>query len=157
MHRHSSLILFFLVAITLLSCATPPPPPDPELEKHPPFTVIDQGTQSGLTLAKHLVITSAEDWQELWHVHSNKPVPKIDFTKEMVIAVFLGEYPTGGYQVEVHSLEKTTTALQVVLTIHSPAADAARSMALSQPFVMIKTARISLPVQFSLYQKQVIN
>lgn len=155
MQQHLFGILFTLFVISLSSCASTPPPPDPALEKHPPFTVIDQGSHSGLTLAKHLVIYSADDWQELWQVHTNKPLPKIDFSKDMVIAVFLGEYPTGGYIVGIHELEKSATALQVSLNIQSPTPGSVLTMELSQPFVIIKTGRNTLPINFTLYQNQV--
>lgn len=133
--------------LVLVACSVPPMP-DPLLEKFPPFSVIDQGTHSGMTLSKQLVITHAADWQELWRIHSNKPQPQIDFTTDMVIAVFLGERPTGGYQVAVQSLEKTGKHLLVKLHIDALAHGAITTMALTQPYVIIKTARSPLPVNF---------
>jgi hypothetical protein len=79
------------------------------------------------------------------------PLPPIDFSKEMIIAVFLGEQPTGGHRITIHDLEKTPARLQVNVQIDAADKDAVVTMALTQPFIIIKTARTTLPVEFGLY------
>jgi len=140
----------------LLSSACGSPPPDPQAELHPAYTILDQGARSGLTLSKQLVIGNAAQWQELWGVHQSnhrpaRPLPPIDFSKEMIIAIFLGEQPTGGHQITIHDLQKTPARLQVNVSIDAPDKDAVVTMALTQPFIIIKTARTTLPVEFGVY------
>ncbi len=148
--------LLMLTWFGLQTSACSSPPPDPQLELHPAYTIVDQGTQSGLTLTKQLLIGNAADWQELWGVHQSnrrppRLLPPIDFSKDMLIAVFLGEQPTGGHRVTIHDLVKTPTHLQVNIKIAAPDKDAMVTMALTQPYVIIKTLRTNLPVQFELY------
>ncbi|MBI3560992.1 MAG: protease complex subunit PrcB family protein [Gammaproteobacteria bacterium] len=145
------LISILLIGLIATACTTPPPPP--ESETQPSFTVIDQGVRSGLTIPKHLVINTNQDWQELWNVHQSfrrrtPPAPPIDFTKEMIIAVFAGERPTGGHSVKVQSLQITPSWLLVNLHMDTPPQDTITTMQLTQPYVIIKTAKTPLRVEF---------
>lgn len=145
----------FIISCGIQTSACSSPPPDPQAELHPAYTIIDQGVHSGLTLSKQLVIGNPADWQELWGVHQSnrrptRPLPPIDFSKDMIIAVFLGEQPTGGHRVMIRGLEKTPGSLQVSISIDAPDKDALVTMALTQPYVIIRTLRTNLPVQFGL-------
>ena len=147
--------LLFIIWFGLLMSACSSEPPDPAAELHPAYSVVEQGTLSGLTLPKQLVISTMAEWQELWGVHQATrrpalPLPFIDFSTDMVIAVFLGEQPTGGHRIRIHDLVRTPTHLRVHVKIDMPDKDAVVTMALTQPYVIIKTARTRLPVEFGL-------
>ena len=63
---------------------------------------LDRGTQSNIDQARTVVVRSADEWSALWRAHvADKPVAPVDFTKEMVVGVFLGSRPTAGYSVEI--------------------------------------------------------
>jgi hypothetical protein len=70
---------------------------------------VDKGAQSNvddrLTASAH---TEAE-WTTLWKKHNfEKPAPRVDFSKEMVVAVFMGSRPTAGFSVELLPLPSET-------------------------------------------------
>src|SRR5688572_15224775 len=71
-----------------------------------PFSTIAQGTSSGFTQKAELVIMSADEWRTLWDQHQSirspaEPLPQIDFASHVVIAIFAGNKPSSGYEVEV--------------------------------------------------------
>jgi hypothetical protein len=50
-----------------------------------------KGTYSGIRDAQYVLIRSSKEWKDLWGRHSpNSIVPKVDFSKEMVLGMFFG-------------------------------------------------------------------
>jgi hypothetical protein len=67
-----------------------------------PFETVAQGSNSGVAEPLQVVVRTAADWEALWKQHGAKPPAQpIDFASEAVVALFLGERPTGGYRVQV--------------------------------------------------------
>ena len=66
------------------------------------------------------------------------PLPAVDFDKEMVAAVFLGEKPTGGYGVEISSAEVADRSLTVFVRETSPKPGAMVTQAINQPFHIVR-------------------
>jgi protease stability complex PrcB-like protein len=114
-----------------------------------PFKTIAKGVRSGIREPSQIGIRSQSDWLKLWRQHGSTsttpaPVPNIDFDKEIVVAVFLGERPTGGYAVEISSAEVTDASLTVFVKETSPNPGAIVTQGFTQPFhiVRIETAGI---------------
>ncbi len=63
--------------------------------EHLPFASIEQASYSQVDDARNLVITDARSWSALWHEHSGRDAPQVDFSKSMVVAVFVGARPEG--------------------------------------------------------------
>lgn len=89
------------------------------------FSTIDQGLDSGFKEPGHMVITTPTGWKELWTKHkpSKKP-PAVDFTKERVIAAFLGEQKSSGAFVRIETIEEKPKFLRVLIQ-QSPSAPSA--------------------------------
>jgi len=106
---------------------------------------VDRGVFSGMTHAVEWVIRDEEGWVALWKEHTSiifpaPPLPAIDFNREMVIAVFAGEQPTGGYVVtvtEVKQLEEGR-GLKVYYTVEAPGSECFVEQIFTQPFHIIK-------------------
>lgn len=63
---------------------------------------------------------------------------KVDWNKEMVIGIFLGERKTGGYKVYVETIDRTTAAVAVVKVVEQkPVKDAMVTEAITSPFILI--------------------
>lgn len=61
-----------------------------------------QGAESKISQTEYKLVTSHDEWEELWKRHDKqgKMLPKVDFTKHMVIAILLGNIVnTSGVQV----------------------------------------------------------
>jgi hypothetical protein len=124
-----------------------------EPNKNPPHQVplhtIAKGVRSGIREPAQFVIRSQGEWQKLWRQHTSTgtvpaPLPTVDFNKELVAAVFLGEKPTGGYSVEISSAELSDTSLIISVKETSPGPGAIVTQGFNQPFhiVRIETAGV---------------
>ena len=110
---------------------------------------IDRGSQSSIEQARTVVVRSADEWSTLWHAHApDKPAPVVDFTKEMVVGVFLGSRPTSGYSVEiVESRQEGDTAV-VQYREGSPARDMMTAQVMTAPYHLVAIAERMPVVKF---------
>ncbi|NMG08385.1 protease complex subunit PrcB family protein [Brasilonema sp. UFV-L1] len=116
------------------------------------FTTIARGNDSGYQSASQImVINNSEQWIDLWQQHTYNtepppPVPQVDFTRYSVVAVFAGEKPTGGYSVEILSVETSgsQTQKQLAITVQQrqPGAGDFVTEALTYPYHMIRIPKI---------------
>ena len=75
------------------------------------------------------------------------PVPPVDFARDMVVLVGLGERPSGGWRVEVRSVEREGAFLRVRARALPPPAGTAQAAALSHPFHAVRVPRSDGPVE----------
>ena len=96
-----------VLALALSAALVQPPPAGVTAARTPAaatMKTIDKGDHSNMDDAAQVAARTEREWQELWQKHTpDRPRPKVDFTKEMVIALFLGSRPTAGYGVEIVS------------------------------------------------------
>ena len=107
------------------------------------FQTVAKGFRSGVIEATQIVVRTQAEWNTLWQKHSSiepKPsqAPVIDFSKELVIGVFLGQKPTGGYDVEIVSVEPNDGTLMVSFREKSPQPGAILTQAFTQPFHIVR-------------------
>lgn len=105
----------------------------------PAVTTVARGSMSAITEAKQVVVRSSAEWNALWKEHgAAQPVPAVDFSKELVVAVFLGSRPTGGFGVEVVSTRVEGDALIVEYAEQRPGRSDIVSQVLTSPFHIVK-------------------
>ena len=66
------------------------------------LNILDVKTNSGVPLPQNRVIKDTAAWATLWTQHDNNlgtALPVVDFTKRMVVAVFLGSKSSGCYAI----------------------------------------------------------
>ncbi len=98
------------------------------------------------------VVRDAASWNALWRVMfgNNVPipdVPEIDFQKHMVIGVFMGTRPSGGYSVKLARIVENDK-IKVFVRQQSPGPDDMVTMALTSPFHVVVVPRSEKPVEF---------
>ncbi|MFA5140809.1 MAG: protease complex subunit PrcB family protein [Elusimicrobiota bacterium] len=106
------------------------------------------GPLSGVRETRAVVVTDPAAWQRLWKEHAkpfgdSQPVPEVDFKKEMVVAVFLGERPTGGYSVAVEFLPSPAARGELLVRYkeNKPSGGAELPSVMTQPFEFRKVPR----------------
>src|SRR6059036_1333667 len=68
----------------------------------PPLRSLDKGLQSGIDSPRQVTIRSREELTKLWKENGqNTPTSAVDFSKEMVVGVFMGSRPTAGFAIEI--------------------------------------------------------
>jgi hypothetical protein len=66
--------------------------------------------------------------------------PAIDFNKEIAVGVFLGEKPTGGYDVKIVRAERIDGTLLISFVERTPRPDGIVTHAITQPFHIARVA-----------------
>jgi len=89
------------------------------------------------------------DWVKLWQQHSpDRQRPPVDFSKEMVVGVFMGSRPTAGFNVSiVSSFEKDGNVL-VRYQETMPKAGAMTAQVLTFPYHLVAIPKASGQVTF---------
>jgi protease stability complex PrcB-like protein len=100
--------------------------------------VLDTGDRSQIISARQVVARTPAEWNELWRVHKPaRPLAAVDFSKEMVVAVFLGTKPTAGYGVTIVSAVEEGGAVRVKYRETSPPVDAITAQVITYPFQIV--------------------
>jgi hypothetical protein len=124
------------------------------------FTLLGQGTQSGIAIQRFEIIRNEAAFQSIWQAHAlvgSQPLnqPTVNFQTTMVIAAFAGTKPTSGYRIEITGISKQGQGenLEVTLMLTEPGPECFVSEVMTQPYVMMKTAMSSQSVHFTLMTK----
>ncbi|MDD5628039.1 MAG: protease complex subunit PrcB family protein [Elusimicrobia bacterium] len=130
----------------------PRPAPPPQAARPQPAMTFGPGCWSGLYGGAQegtLTVSDAKAWAELWAGLSRKRPPRLDFSRQQVVGVFLGLQPTGGFRVEISSeVVSLPAALVVRYRVLSPPADRAAPEGATAPFALRAIPRSALPVRF---------
>ena len=71
-------------------------------------TSLYSSNYDGKDVASNLVIQNQADLNILYTSLSIEEIPKIDFTKSQVVALFLGQKNNGGYTISIDRVEETS-------------------------------------------------
>ena len=99
------------------------------------------------------VITSEVEWVSLWNKLADgktfqRSVPVVDFSKYMILAVFMGEYPTGGVQTRITSAGERSG--KIVVAVFETCVDEGGEGPgwTAQPYHVVKAPSLSMRVDF---------
>ena len=116
-----------LLAASLWQTAAVPPAPS--------VRTVEKGALSDLSTARQATVTDRDAWVTLWRAHAPaRPLPEVDFAREMVVAVFLGTRPTAGFGVEIVGVRGEVGALVVQYRETRPSRDALTAQVLTAPY-----------------------
>jgi protease stability complex PrcB-like protein len=111
---------------------------------------IARGAHSNVDGPRQAVVRTPAEWTALWRAHDyDTPAPAVDFSREMVVAVFMGSRPTAGYTVEIVSVKEAGGSLVVSYREQSPARDALTAQVLTAPFHIAAVPKFVGDVRFS--------
>jgi PrcB C-terminal len=119
----------------------------------PEVRTLAKGALCRVTRPGERVISTADGWQKLWDEHTRNANPKpllpaVDFSKEMVLAVFMGQRPTTGYAIDVTGVTPGDKAVVVSVRRTSPPPGAITGQIITSPFVFVAAPRSDRPVKF---------
>lgn len=119
-----------------------------------------KGTNSGIEKFQTVLITNNAKFSALWKklysvAMPAPPVPKVDFSRSMVLGIFLGNKPTGGHQVKITGVRLFEEKLIVSAHVTQPSPKKSHSFNVTRPFSLVivekpeflKAGQI-LPVEF---------
>jgi hypothetical protein len=132
------------------SSQSPPRPID--------FETVFKSFSSGHLEPARYVITSREQWEEVWRLTMSNgfPIPAapvIDFEQNSVIAVFQGNQPSSGYSISVTKIVKSGRNIKVHVKETRPADSCMVLAVLTQPGHIVVTEKIRHPDRVSFREK----
>ena len=109
--------------------------------------------RSGYEAPENLVIKDRAAFEEVWRkIHYSvfpKPaLPQVDFEREMIIAVFMGQCATGGHSIDIVDVVEYADRVEVQFTRREPSPGGRTAMVVTRPFCLVKVARIDKDVTF---------
>jgi len=107
------------------------------------FQTVSKGSRSGVRDSRQMVLRGQAEWHALWAQHVSTdalpaPPPPIDFARGLVVAVFLGDKPTGGYDVTISRAQRGHDSVVIYFRERVPAPGALVTQSLTQPFHVVQ-------------------
>jgi len=109
-----------------------------------PFTALAEGSRSEVTSRVNYLIDTQEELAELWKlIEEPPPVPTVDFSTKVVVAVFAGEVPTAGYDIAVAEVEDADKRM-VKIELTRPDEGCVLAQSMTAPYQVIELPKTSL-------------
>jgi PrcB C-terminal len=124
------------------------------LQSPPPVRTVGKGAMSEIGAARQVALGSVDEWSALWKAHGGvgQP-PAVDFSREMIVGVFLGTRPTAGYGVEIVRAVAAPALLIVEYIETGPPRDALLAQVLTAPYHLAAIPRHEGEVMFRKVDK----
>lgn len=120
------------IAAAILQAAAAAPPPAPSVRS------IDKGAMSQISTARQVTAGDLDAWTTLWRAHAPaRPLPNVDFTRETVVAVFMGTRMTAGFAVEIVGSREEGGNVVVMYKETAPPRDAITAQVLVSPYHLV--------------------
>ena len=104
----------------------------------PPARSLDKGAQSNQSTTRQVAVRDSGEWASTWRQHApDRPQPAVDFSREMVIGVFLGTRPTAGFAVEIVGYRENGEDVVVQYRESAPSRDAITAQVLTSPYHLV--------------------
>ncbi len=128
-----------------------------------PFKTLAQQSRGEHAQKKDYVIRAQADWDKLQkqafagqlnstNMRDDSTLRKIDFSKQMIIAVFQGQKPSGGYSIAITKLSRDDKRLEVFVEEKSPGSGCFTTQVITQPYHLIVTEKSDRKVVFTRRQ-----
>ena len=108
-----------------------------------PMEIVMDGTFSAIDDKREVLINNNEQFQSLMNeIYKNLDqiprTPVVDFTKNSVIAVFIGTRSNGGFMVAIDSITEGSNSISVNITENTPGINCVVTEAITKPFSIVK-------------------
>ncbi len=103
---------------------------------------VEKGAMSNMDEARQASARSVEEWSRLWNLHAGERTrPTVDFSRDVVVAVFMGTRPTAGFSIEIVRVRQEGPALVVTYKETRPAPDSVTAQILTSPYDIVAVPR----------------
>jgi hypothetical protein len=125
------------------------------LQSTPPSVrTVAKGPMSAIETASQVTVRSPAEWAALWKENGAPlALPAVDFSREMVVGVFLGSRPTAGYGVEIVRAVGNSGALVVEYIETAPSRDTITAQILTAPYHLVAIPKHDGAVTFKKVDK----
>ena len=114
-----------------------------------PMRSLERSSQSFVDTAKQFVARTPAEWEAIWKQHAPaRPAPEVDFSKDMVVGVFLGSRNSAGYSVEIVGVEKEAAGVVVRYRETRPGRGAITAQIITSPYHFVAVPKADGTVRF---------
>ncbi len=145
----------FVVA-AMLQTAGPAgaPPAGTKADMKTDLQTLEKGADSATDAARQVTARTEAEWTKVWRAHSfERALPKVDFTRDMVVGVFLGSRPTAGFSVDIVEAKVENGVLVVRYRETKPGRDRMTAQILTAPYHLVTIPRFNGDVKFEAIEK----
>ena len=151
MRTNIILTALFIISAVYAGCST-----QGNDEKKLPMEIILDGTYSAIEDKREVLLNNNEDFQKLMaDVYKNLDqlprIPVVDFNKNSVVAVFIGNRSNGGFMVSIDSITEGKN-LTVNITETTPGSTCMVTDAITRPFTLVKIPKTEAKPVFKTKQ-----
>lgn len=152
-----------IATVVLVAACEPAPEQEPVAAPTATIAMVrlaaDSGTfamNSGYETPATLVIRDSSAWAAAWStiqlgVEPPAAMPAVDFAREMLVLVAIGQQPNGGHSVVITSSTYDSTGAVVVRAEHAtPGSSCMNTMALVQPVDVARIPQTDATVRFEV-------
>ena len=109
------------------------------LQATTPMRPIDKGLNSQIDEARQTVVRTTADWSKLWteHAGADRKAPAVDFSKDIVLAVFMGTRSSTAFSAEIVRARTEGATLVVSYKETRPAPGGVAAQILTAPFHIV--------------------
>ena len=112
------------------------------------FQTLATNFNSHLKMPGYYTIKNTADWETIAASFPQVDINKINFSDTMLIAVFLGEFHTGGYAITITDIQESDDALNIIVKKRYPRSGEMVTQGFSSPSHLVKTNATNKPVLF---------
>jgi len=113
------------------------------------FTSVAKGDASEQQTARQVTVRTAAEWKALWKDHApTEKLPDVDFTKNMVVGIFLGTKPSTGHEVTIVGVRVEEKDLVVEYSLTQPGRGTMAAQILTQPYHLVSLPKQAGNVRF---------
>jgi hypothetical protein len=113
------------------------------------MTTIEKGADSAVDDARQVTARTQAEWAKVWRAHAfERAAPKVDFTRDMVVGVFMGSRPTAGFDVAIVGTREDKGVLMVQYRETKPGRDKMTAQILTSPYHLVTIPRFNGDVKF---------
>ena len=138
--RFSFLLVCVTISLNLVNCSTKKNTTTKERQLE--FSTLHKGFYCTQNKREDNIIKDSKALEAFWNKTFAKEfpirdLPRIDFSKQMLIACFNGEFNSGGHSIEITKITKSKRSIQINVDITRPGMKCATSAAFTQPYHII--------------------
>ncbi|MCG9479098.1 MAG: protease complex subunit PrcB family protein [Actinomycetia bacterium] len=137
-----SVLIFILLLALLSGCGVE------SAEEEIDFETLARGYNSSAEDKNYYVVADQQNFAQISEKIDQQQIDTVNFGQEMVIAVFQGRQSTGGYEIEVEKVVRTTENLKVYINETVPDPSDMVTQALTSPYHLIKLPKVDLQAEF---------
>ncbi len=124
------------------------------------FSELNSGTNGGFNEKVNQVITDQNTYNEVWAAafskFANPQKPnRIDFEKNMVLLVAMGERTSGGYTIKIKSIDDIGENIKVTIKEEKPGTSCMTTSVMTYPYQIVELPKQTKKIMFDTVEKVV--